>query len=141
MKAIESKHMGWIAAALMASGLAVAGVASANGGGHGDPAKRQEMLDKYDANDDGKLDKQERQIMKEERHQEMLNKFDKNKDGKLDDAEHKAIFDEHATTAFKAMDKNADGQLSLDEFKAGAAEHHGKGGPHRGRHHGGKKNK
>lgn len=71
-----------------------------------------------------------------EHHKEMLAKWDANKDGKLDDAERKAMVDARLTERFQAMDKNGDGKLTLDEFKAGAAKGHRHGRFHHGRTHG-----
>ena len=72
--------------------LGAVGIAAANG--HGDKAdfaqKKAEILAKYDTNHDGKLDAQERAVMREER----------------------------TTEAFKKMDTDGSGQISLDEFKA-----------------------
>ena len=94
-----------ITAACLVGG--VAGIAAADGGGRtfDRAAKKAEMLAKYDINKDGKLDKTERAVMKNER----------------------------AEIAFKKADANNDGQLSLDEFKQ-LRQHHGQGrGGHR--HH------
>ena len=52
------------------------------------------------------------------RKQEKLQKYDTNKDGKLDAAERQVMKDERAAAQFKKLDKNNDGVLSLDEFKA-----------------------
>ena len=72
-------------------------------------------------------------------HKEMVQKFDKNGDGTLDKAERKAMRDAKLTERFQAMDKNGDGKLTIDEFKAGAGakggfHRHGRHG--HGRTHG-----
>lgn len=67
-------------------------------------ARRQRMLERFDANKDGKLDAQEEAVMREqrqqgggqqmtpeERHKRMLERFDTNKDGKLDAQEEAAM--------------------------------------------------
>jgi hypothetical protein len=56
---------------------------------------------------------------------EMLAKYDTNKDGKLDANERAVMKDEKATERFQKMDTNKDGQVSLDEFKAFAKTKHG----------------
>lgn len=66
------------------------------------------------------LNKQDRS----ERHAKMLEKFDADKDGKLEPAERAVMRDELAAKAFARLDKNGDGKLSLDEFKAGRMHHH-----------------
>lgn len=49
-----------------------------------------EMLAKYDANQDGELDKTEREAMRKAHHEEMLAKYDTDKDGKLSKEEREA---------------------------------------------------
>src|SRR5512142_2916470 len=46
----------------------------------------------------------------------MLAKYDTNKDGKVDEQERKVMRDEIATERFQKLDTNKDGVLSLDEF-------------------------
>lgn len=48
----------------------------------------------------------------------MLEKFDANKDGKLDKDEKVAMHEARAAMKFQRLDKDGDGKLSLDEFKA-----------------------
>jgi len=105
----------------------------------GDGPARKDMIQKFDANGDGKLDDAERAQMRAaveakraERHKEMLARYDTNKDGTLDKAERTAMRDAKLTERFQAMDKNGDGKLTIDEFKAGGFA---KGGFHQhGRH-------
>ncbi len=74
------------------------------------------------------LNKQEHQ----DRRAKLLEKFDANKDGKLEPAEREVMRDELAARAFARMDKNGDGKLSLDEFKSGRMQHRKGMGMHRG---------
>ena len=55
----------------------------------GKPGIKQ-WLEKFDANKDGKLDKEERALLVAYRKAEFLKKFDKNGDGKICDKEKKA---------------------------------------------------
>jgi Ca2+-binding EF-hand superfamily protein len=110
----------FVAAPLMAGAATYAAA-------QGDDPGRADMLQKFDANKDGKLDDTERAQMKAAfeakraaRHQEALAKFDANKDGKLDASERKAMQDTRLAERFQKMDTNGDGKLTLDEFKAGA---------------------
>ena len=137
----------WIVASSALCVAAAGGLALANGAdGHGKRAAgKQEMLQKFDGNGDGKLDDAERARMKEafaarhaERKAARIAQFDADHDGALSDAERAAMKDQRARARFGKLDTNGDGKLSLDEFKAGAARggHHG-GGRHGGRHGGG----
>jgi hypothetical protein len=66
---------------------------------------------------------------------EMLAKYDTNKDGKLDQQERAVMRDEKASERFAKMDENKDGQVSLAEFKKfqmSKQGHHARGGK---RHH------
>ena len=68
----------------------------------------------------------------------MIEKFDANKDGKLDDAERAAMHEERVAKRFAMLDTNKDGAITLAEMKA--AKPHGKGhgrGHHRGGFRGG----
>lgn len=51
--------------------------------------------------------------------QKMLAKFDTNKDGKLDKAERVVMRQQRATQLFKKLDTDGNGQLSFEEFKQG----------------------
>ena len=59
------------------------------------------------------------------RRQQMMKKFDANNDGTLDDAERAAMHDAMAARRFEKLDANHDGSLSLEEFKAGHKFGHG----------------
>lgn len=120
----------------------VAGVAMAHPGG-GD---RGAVIQKYDTNNDGKLDDQERAAMRsdfkaqrEAKKAEMLAKYDTNKDGKLDDNERKVMRDDFAVKRFNELDTDKNGSISLDELKKGMEQgpkhgHWGRRGPGRGHH-------
>jgi len=127
--------------ALMVGGLS--GFALANG--HMGGGSRKAMIEKFDANKDGKLDDAERSKLKEakqamfaEKNAEKLAEFDANKDGKLDDTERTAMHEERVAKRFAMLDTNKDGAITLAEMKA--AKPHGKGhgrGHHRGGFRGG----
>ena len=124
LKQMKNKSLTFVAAALLTVGGA--GVAFAHGkGGDGAGEARERRPDDAAA-------KKEHEAHRAE----MLAKYDANKDGKLDDAERKTMRDDRLATQFQAMDKNGDGKLSLDEYKAGAPNgfRHGRHGRlhHRG---------
>ena len=57
-------------------------------------AASPKRLEKYDTNKNGRIDPEEKAVMKKDRtarHEERLKKYDKNGDGKLDDAEKSAM--------------------------------------------------
>jgi hypothetical protein len=96
---------------------------------------RKEMVEKFDANKDGKLDDAEKSQLRAafaQKKAEKLAKFDSNKDGKLDDAERTAMHDERVAERFAKLDLNKDGSITLAEMKAAKPQgRHGRGG-HRG---------
>jgi hypothetical protein len=76
--------------------------------GHGDGELRAKVMEKFDANHDGKLDESERAAAKEAM------------------KEHRG---EHRGTLFDRLDANHDGSISREEFMAAKREHEGhKGG-------------
>lgn len=122
----------------LASIGATIGVASARQD-RGGPVR--ERFERFDTNNDGKLDAAERAEMHKamaarhaEHHKKMLAQFDANRDGKLDESERQKMADQKAAEHFAKLDANRDGQLSLAEFKAGMKLRHkiimrGPGGP------------
>jgi hypothetical protein len=97
--------------ATLVAGATTFALADANGGGRGGDfsAKRAEMK------------------------QKMLEKYDINNDGKLDKAERTAMRHDRMVESFKKLDANGDGVVSFAEFEKGAQFGFGRGG--RGRHH------
>ncbi len=147
----KGKKLGLVAILIGLVTAGAVGVASAkddqDGPGRGD--RKAEMLQKYDANKDGKLDDSEKATMRADRKaefeakkQEMLAKYDTNRDGKLDETERAAMRDDRAAARFAKLDTDHDGKLSLAEFKAGAMKMQGRRGfgggfrHHRGHGHG-----
>ena len=128
MRGMNRKSM----AVVVLGSLSLAGASLAMGPGKGHLMRNPELILKFDANKNGKLEDSEREALRAELkklREEKLAKFDTNKDGKLDEAERKALREEHAAERFKALDTNGNGTLSLEEFKAGMAER-GHGGRH-----------
>ena len=80
-----------VGAAVLTAGAALAVAGDENGKGRGRRGfHRAEMLEKYDANKDGKLDDNEREAARAARKAEMLQRFDTDKDGELSDSEREA---------------------------------------------------
>ncbi|MEN8756293.1 MAG: EF-hand domain-containing protein [Akkermansiaceae bacterium] len=102
----------------------------------------QEIVEKFDTDGDGKLNKEERKAAFEARKAEMLQKYDKDGDGKLSEDERKAAAADRKSAAIKRFDKDGDGQLSDEEKKAMREEiRKRRGGPEgrSGKSKGGKK--
>jgi hypothetical protein len=114
--------------AIVFCGVLIGGVASAAPGkwdANGDGAlSADEKAQKHEA----------MKAKRVELKQQMLLKFDANKDGKLDQNERTVMQETRATEAFKRLDTDGNGQLSLAEFKQGKRfiKHHRGGGARRG---------
>jgi len=80
-------------------------------GGGGFPP---EIIEKFDADKDGKLSKEEREAARAAHEKE----FDKDGDGKLNDEEKKAMRDDREKKMIARFDKDGDGKLSDEEKKA-----------------------
>ena len=76
----------------LVAGLAVASGTPEKEEGRKDRGKPgiKQWLEKFDANKDGKLDKEERKLLVAHRKAEFIKRFDKNGDGKICDKEKKA---------------------------------------------------
>lgn len=110
-------------AALCVGGLSA--VALAQGGHHGG---RKAMVEKFDANKDGKLDDAEKAQLKSAfaaKRAERIAKFDANQDGQLDETERQAMHEQRAAKRFAMLDLNKDGAITLDEMKAAKPHHRG----------------
>jgi Ca2+-binding EF-hand superfamily protein len=73
-----------------------------------------EILEKFDADKDGKLSKEEREAARAAREKE----FDKDGDGKLSDEEKEAMREDGRKKMIARFDKDGDGKLSEEERKA-----------------------
>ncbi len=78
-----------------------------------------EVMQKFDANSDGKLDHDERTQMHEARKAEMLAKHDANKDGQLGDEERQALWTDKKQEHFLRMDADGNGSITAQEAEAG----------------------
>ncbi|MFK5921915.1 MAG: hypothetical protein QM496_07030 [Verrucomicrobiota bacterium] len=123
----------WITAAIAASTITLIGtsnlLAEKKGDGKGKPKHaemRKKMLEKFDADGDGKLNEAERAKAKatmQKRGAEKFAKADKNGDGKLSKDEVPA----EAWARMSKADKDGDGAVSKEEMKAAHTARHGKG--------------
>lgn len=80
-----------------------------------------EVLEKFDADKDGKLSEDERKAMREERKAKMLAKYDTDKNGELSDTEKdamKADMEAQHKAFLEKYDADKDGKLSREEVKA-----------------------
>lgn len=89
----------------------------------------QEIVEKFDANKDGKLDKEERKAAMEARKAEMLKKYDKDGNGELSEEEKKAVAADRKAELIKRHDKDGNGELSDEEKKTARAEMEKRRGP------------
>lgn len=104
-----------VTAALAVGGIS--GIALARGHHGGGKA----MVEKFDANKDGKLDDAEKAQLKASfaaKKAEKLARFDANKDGQLDQAERQVMHEERVAKRFAMLDANKDGAITLEEMKA-----------------------
>lgn len=81
--------------------------------GEGDRPIPPEILEKFDADKDGKLNEDERKAAREAH----LKEFDKDGDGKLSEEERKAAHDAREAKMLEKFDKDGDGKLSEEEKK------------------------
>ncbi|RMD74828.1 MAG: hypothetical protein D6820_15950 [Lentisphaerae bacterium] len=72
----------------------------------------QKMLEKYDTNKNGRIDREERDAIR----QDILNKYDKNGDGELDEEERKLQYRDRLSEEFAELDLDKDGKVTLQEY-------------------------
>lgn len=108
-----------------ADGEVAADPGAAPGGAAADPrdAKRQqrreEMVKKYDANGDGKLNKAERETMRREGVDRKMARMDRDGDGKISrDEASRGLLGRKLLADFAAADSNRDSFISRDELAA-----------------------
>jgi len=89
------------------------------------PPVPPEVLEKFDADKDGKLSKEEREAARAAREKE----FDKDGDGKLNDEERKAMREDGHKKLLEKFDTDKDGKLSEEERKAIPQRPRGDRGP------------
>lgn len=89
------------------------------------PPVPPEVLEKFDADKDGKLNKEEREAARAAREKE----FDKDGDGKLNDEERKAMREDAHKKMLEKFDTDKDGKLSEEERKAMPQRPKGDRGP------------
>jgi Ca2+-binding EF-hand superfamily protein len=109
---MKSTHLMILGALLGATALAGAQDGPKKEGRPDRPVPK-EILEKFDADKDGKLSKEEREAARAAREKE----FDKDGDGKLSDEEKKAMREDGRKKMLEKFDKDGDGKLS-DEEKA-----------------------
>ena len=105
--------MKWVLAmtyCMLAWGLG--GISWAEDEGPSSDSKRGWLLEKFDANGDGKLDSQEREAARKAK---ILRKFDANGDGELGPEEKKAAKAAKRAHILKNYDANGDGKLDSKE--------------------------
>jgi Ca2+-binding EF-hand superfamily protein len=108
-------------AILTAAILSLPALALAGPGHNASPAcaaKHTEKLATYDANADGKLDRDERMAIHRDKHAAALARYDANRDGMLDRDERAVMHRERIDTLFQEHDTNRDGMLSAAEAEA-----------------------
>lgn len=108
---MKTTHLMILGALLGATAIAGAQDKPKRGGGGPVPP---EILEKFDADKDGKLSKEEREAARAAREKE----FDKDGDGKLNDEERKALREDNRKKFMARFDKDGDGKLSDEEKKA-----------------------
>ena len=108
-------------AILTAAILSLPALALAGHGHNASPAcaaKHAEKLATYDANADGKLDRDERMAIHRDKRAAALASYDANRDGMLDRDERAVMHRERTDKLFQEQDTNRDGMLSAAETAA-----------------------
>lgn len=116
---------------IAATAFALTGATHAEEGKPDRPHRKlpPEIVEKFDKDGDGKLDKEEREAAKAAHKAKMLEKFDTDGDGELSDSEREAMRAERKKRMLEKFDKDGDGELS-DAEKAEARKALGDRRPH-----------
>lgn len=120
---------------LIVASAALVGLTATALANHPMPPRKAAMLAKFDANNNGTLDPEEKLQRREARKElrakkrtAMLAKFDANKNGTLDKQERTVMRDQRIEKRFAKLDANGDGVVTLAEMKA--TKRKGKGKRH-----------
>lgn len=125
----------FVRTALLTSALVSVPALAFAGGKQSAPAagKRDRLIAAFDANGNGKLDRDERKAVRQARRARLLQRFDANDDGKLDRSERRGARKARLDAWFVRVDANGDGAITRDEL--GRAQRTAQA-PARWRHHG-----
>ena len=87
------------------------------------PALHKKLLEKFDADGDGRLNEEERQAVRAAAKERKLEHFDTDGDGALSEAEREAMREAIQERRLEHVDRNGDGEISPRERAAAHRRH------------------